>query len=111
MLKIERKFVKLGLFLVVTLLFLAMAIPGFRKPAIANKPTNTAGQVTSVSQLGVSPTDPSYQALQSLVERYGCYTAKSFQGDRPVTQAQFVQVLNACLDRMSELIASATQKQ
>ncbi|MBD1842973.1 hypothetical protein H6F89_06020, partial [Cyanobacteria bacterium FACHB-63] len=34
---------------------------------------NQAGQVTSVSQLSdVRPTDWAFQALQSLVERYGC---------------------------------------
>ncbi|MBD1846653.1 porin, partial [Cyanobacteria bacterium FACHB-63] len=34
---------------------------------------NAIGQVTSVSQLSdVRPTDWAFQALQSLVERYGC---------------------------------------
>ncbi|NEU76658.1 hypothetical protein PI95_030155, partial [Hassallia byssoidea VB512170] len=34
---------------------------------------NSIGQVTSVSQFSdVQPTDWAFQALQSLVERYGC---------------------------------------
>lgn len=43
-------------------------------------------QVTSVSQLtDVKPTDWAFQALQSLVERYGCivgYPDKTYRGNR-----------------------------
>jgi hypothetical protein len=43
-------------------------------------------QVTSVSQLSdIKPTDWAFQALQSLVERYGCivgYPDKTFRGNR-----------------------------
>lgn len=43
-------------------------------------------QVTSVSQLtDVRPTDWAFQALQSLVERYGCiagYPDKTYRGNR-----------------------------
>ncbi len=46
-------------------------------------------QVTSVSQLSdVKPTDWAFQALQSLVERYGCivgYPDKTFRGNRALT--------------------------
>ncbi|MGK7905093.1 MAG: iron uptake porin [Hormoscilla sp.] len=69
-------------------------------------------QVTSVSQLrDVRPTDWSFQALQSLVERYGCiagYPDGSFRGTRPLTRFEFAAGLNACLDRINELIAAAT---
>jgi len=70
------------------------------------------GQVTSVSQLrDVRPTDWSFQALQSLVERYGCiagYPDGSFRGNRPLSRFEFAAGLNACLDRINELIAAAT---
>ncbi len=70
------------------------------------------GQVTSVSQLSdVRPTDWAFQALQSLVERYGCiagYPDKTYRGNRALTRYEFAAGLNACLDRVNELIAAAT---
>lgn len=78
--------------------------------------TNPTGdpmeQVTSVSQLrDVRPTDWSFQALQSLVERYGCiagYPDGTFRGTRALTRFEFAAGLNPCLDRINELIAAAT---
>ena len=73
---------------------------------------NDVGQVTSVSQLSdVRPTDWAFQALQSLVERYGCiagYPDKTYRGNRALTRYEFAAGLNACLDRVNELIAAAT---
>lgn len=73
---------------------------------------NSMGQVTSVSQLrDVRPTDWAFQALQSLVERYGCiagYPDGSYRGNRALTRFEFAAGLNACLDRVNELIAAAT---
>ena len=70
------------------------------------------GQVTSVSQLSdVQPTDWAFQALQSLVERYGCiagYPDGTFKGNRAMTRYEFAAGLNACLDRITELVAAAT---
>lgn len=69
-------------------------------------------QVTSVSQLSdVQPTDWAFQALQSLVERYGCiagYPNSTYRGNRALTRYEFAAGLNACLDRVNELIATAT---
>ncbi|PZV05781.1 MAG: hypothetical protein DCF22_24470 [Leptolyngbya sp.] len=74
--------------------------------------SNQLGQVTSVSQLtDVRPTDWAFQALQSLVERYGCivgYPDKTFRGNRATTRFEFAAGLNACLDKIQELIAAAT---
>ncbi len=65
-------------------------------------------QVTSVSQLSdVQPTDWAFQALQSLVERYGCiagYPNGTFRGNRAMTRYEFAAGLNACLNKMNELI-------
>ena len=76
------------------------------------KPSASIGQVTSVSQLSdVRPTDWAFQALQSLVERYGCiagYPDKTYRGNRALTRFEFAAGLNACLDRVNELIAAAT---
>lgn len=67
-------------------------------------------QVTAVSQLSdVQPTDWAFQALQSLVERYGCiagYPDSTFRGNRAITRYEFAAGLNACLDRINELIAT-----
>jgi hypothetical protein len=69
-------------------------------------------QVTSVAQLtDVKPTDWAFQALQSLVERYGCivgYPDKTYRGNRALTRYEFAAGLNACMDRINELIAAGT---
>lgn len=73
---------------------------------------DSLGQITSVSQLSdVQPTDWAFQALQSLVERYGCivgYPDGTFRGQRALSRYEFAAGLNACLDRINELIAAAT---
>jgi Carbohydrate-selective porin, OprB family/S-layer homology domain len=73
---------------------------------------NSLSQVTSVSQFSdVQPTDWAFQALQSLVERYGCiagYPNGTYRGNRAMTRFEFAAGLNACLDRVNELIATAT---
>ncbi|KYC37201.1 hypothetical protein WA1_47110 [Scytonema hofmannii PCC 7110] len=73
---------------------------------------NSQSQVTSVSQFSdVQPTDWAFQALQSLVERYGCiagYPNETYRGNRALTRYEFAAGLNACLDRVNELIATAT---
>jgi len=67
-------------------------------------------QVTSVSQLSdVQPTDWAFTALQSLVERYGCiagYPNGTFRGNRATSRFEFAAGLNACLDKINELISS-----
>ena len=74
--------------------------------------SNSMDQVTSVSQFSdVQPTDWAFQALQSLVERYGCiagYPNGTYRGNRALTRYEFAAGLNACLDRVNELIATAT---
>ena len=68
-------------------------------------------QVTSVSQLtDVKPTDWAFQALQSLVERYGCiagYPDRTYRGNRALTRYEFAAGLNSCMDRVNDLIAAA----
>lgn len=70
-------------------------------------------QVTSVDRLSdIQLTDWAFQALQSLVERYGCiagYPDGSFQGQRTLSGDEFAAGVNACLDRINELIATSTE--
>lgn len=65
-------------------------------------------QVTSVSELSdVQPTDWAFQALQSLVERYGCiagYPDGRFRGNNFMTRYEFAAGLNACLDQILVII-------
>jgi len=69
-------------------------------------------QVTNVTQLSdVRPTDWAYEALRSLVERYGCiqgYPDRTFRGNRATTRYEFAAGLNACLNQIERLIASST---
>lgn len=92
----------------------ALAVEVNQQTTIAqlSQDANSMGQVTSVSQFSdVQPTDWAFQALQSLVERYGCvagYPNATFRGNRALTRYEFAAGLNACLDRVNELIATAT---
>ncbi|MEH2339827.1 iron uptake porin [Nostoc sp.] len=82
------------------------------QPASSSPTSYKLAQITSVSQLSdVQPTDWAFQALQSLVERYGCiagYPNQTYRGNRAMTRYEFAAGLNACLDRINELIATAT---
>jgi hypothetical protein len=77
---------------------------------MSNTKQDSVGQVTSVSQLSdVQPTDWAYQALQSLVERYGCiagYPNGTFRGNRAATRYEMAAALNACLDQISDRFAT-----
>jgi hypothetical protein len=73
--------------------------------------TSSKDQVTSVSQLrDVSPTDWAFEALRSLVERYGCivgYPDRTFRGNRALSRYEFAAGLNACMQQMERLIAAS----
>ncbi|WP_445171703.1 iron uptake porin [Microcoleus sp.] len=78
--------------------------------ALPAQQSGAMSQVTSVSQLSdVRPTDWAFQALQSLVERYGCivgYPDGTYRGNRALTRYEFAAGVNACLDKVTELIGS-----
>ncbi|MFN6465391.1 MAG: iron uptake porin [Nostoc sp. DedVER02] len=99
--------VALGLFSVITTTTGAIALPSQTETV-----QKSAEQVTSVSQLSdVQPTDWAFGALQSLVERYGCiagYPNATYRGNRALTRYEFAAGINACLERVNELIATAT---
>ncbi|KZR87484.1 iron uptake porin [Synechococcus sp. MIT S9508] len=64
-------------------------------------------QVTSINQFNdVFPADWAYQALSNLIERYGCvagYPNGTFRGNRAMTRFEAAALLNACLDRVTEV--------
>ena len=74
------------------------------------KQSEVAQNVTSVSQLSdVKPTDWAFTALQSLVERYGCiagYPDRTFRGKQATSRYEFAAGLNACLDKINEIISA-----
>jgi len=67
----------------------------------------SAEQVTSITQFSdVYPTDWAYQALSNLIERYGCvagYPNGTYRGNRAMTRFEAAALLNACLDRITEV--------
>jgi Carbohydrate-selective porin, OprB family/S-layer homology domain len=69
---------------------------------------NSEDQLTSVNELkDVAPTEWAYEALRSLVERYGCivgYPDGTFRGNRAMTRWEFAAGLNACMNTMERLI-------
>lgn len=74
--------------------------------------SDAMSQINSVSQLSdVRSSDWAFQALQSLVERYGClagYPDRTYRGNQRLTRNEFAAGLSACLDRISELITAGT---
>jgi hypothetical protein len=74
--------------------------------------TDAAGmaQVTSISDFSdVLPTDWAFQALQNLVETYGCiegYPDQTFRGSRSLTRYEFAAGLNSCLNVIAQLASS-----
>ena len=68
-------------------------------------------QNTKVHQLrDVKSNDWAYEALRSLVDRYGCiagYPDQTFQGDRTLTRWEFAAGLNACIQQIERLIAAS----
>jgi hypothetical protein len=69
------------------------------------------GQVTNVNQLrDVAPTDWAYEALRSLVDRYGCiagFPNQTYRGNQPLSRYEFAAGLNSCLNQIERLIASS----
>ena len=64
-------------------------------------------QVTSINQFSdVKPTDWAYQALTNLIDRYGCvagYPNGTYGGGQSMTRYEAAALLNACLDRVTEV--------
>jgi Carbohydrate-selective porin, OprB family/S-layer homology domain len=91
----------------------ALAAPDTSVAAMSGTGTApSVSQVSSVSELtDVDPNQWAFQALKSLVERYGCiegYPSKKYLGNRPLSRYEFAAGLNSCLDKIGEQIAAAT---
>jgi hypothetical protein len=70
-------------------------------------------QVTNVTQLrDVSPGDWAFEALRSLVERYGCiagYPDGTYRGNRAMTRYEFAAGLNACLQQVERILKTSSE--
>ncbi|MEL6930340.1 MAG: iron uptake porin [Cyanobacteria bacterium J06600_6] len=70
---------------------------------------NSILQTNSVEQLkDINPTDWSYQALQNLIERYGCISGfedNTFRGRENITRSEFAAGLNSCLNSLEKIIS------
>ncbi len=79
-------------------------------PDPAVQPNRSQAQVTSVAQLSdLQPTDWAFQAVQSLVEKYGClvgYPDGSFRGNQAATRDELAAALNACLEVIGDRFAT-----
>jgi hypothetical protein len=69
--------------------------------------SDAAEQATSIGQFSdLRPSDWVYQALGNLVERYGCvagYPNGTTKGGRAMTRFEAAALLNACIDRVTEV--------
>ncbi|MDJ0636025.1 MAG: iron uptake porin [Xenococcaceae cyanobacterium MO_188.B29] len=72
---------------------------------------NYLAQSTNVDRLrDVQPGDWAYEALRSLVERYGCivgFPDRTYQGNQAITRYEFAAGLNSCLQQIERLIADS----
>ncbi len=68
-------------------------------------------QVTNVNQLrDIAPNDWAYEALRSLVDRYGCivgFPNQTYRGNQSLSRYEFAAGLNSCLNQIERLIASS----
>ena len=73
--------------------------------------SSNLNQVTNVNQLrDVSPTDWAYEALRSLVDRYGCiagFPDQTYRGNQALSRYEFAAGLNSCLNQIERLVASS----
>ena len=85
----------------------------YNDPVTANGEVESdpMNQVTNVNQLrDVSPTDWAYEALRSLVDRYGCiagFPNQTYRGSQALSRYEFAAGLNSCLNQIERLVASS----
>jgi hypothetical protein len=71
--------------------------------------TTTTQTNTSSEILEVKPDSWEFTTLSSLISRYGCiagYPDRNYRNQRTLTRYEFAAGLNACLDKINEIISS-----
>ncbi|MBE9040875.1 carbohydrate porin [Oscillatoriales cyanobacterium LEGE 11467] len=83
-----------------------------RSPKVALE-DSIENRIPSVDRLSdVQPTDWAFEALKSLVERYGCVRGDGdgrFRGNEALTRFEFAAALNLCLDRVVARMGGARE--
>ncbi|MBN3939916.1 VWA domain-containing protein [Nostoc sp. NMS9] len=87
------------------LLIPSVGIAILRQSATVAVPANQT-PASSTPKTSILPNHPDYQALQALVQQYSCVVPVQNFGTLPVTRTEFATVLNACVNRSNELIAT-----
>ncbi|OYD97963.1 hypothetical protein CDG76_03850 [Nostoc sp. 'Peltigera membranacea cyanobiont' 210A] len=87
------------------LLIPSVGIAILRQSATVAVPANQT-PASSTPKTSILPNHPDYQALQALVKQYSCVVPVQNFGTLPVTRTEFATVLNACVNRSNELIAT-----
>ena len=76
-----------------------------------NDPELIFSQVNNVEQLqDIQPTDWSYEALRSLIDRYGCISGfedLTFRGRQTISRAEFAAGLNNCLNEIENILTDS----
>ncbi len=87
------------------LLIPSVGIAILRQSATVAVPVNQTPK-NSTPTTSILPNHPDYQALQAFVQKYSCVVSVQNFGTVPITRTEFATVLNACVNRSNELIAT-----
>jgi Carbohydrate-selective porin, OprB family/S-layer homology domain len=96
----------------------ARSLPGLddlNQPDSEEDEDDSLGQVRSINELSdIQPSDWAYQAVKTLIERYGVmtgYTDKTFRGNRPLTRYEFSAAIAAVITKIEQLFLTGTLAQ
>jgi hypothetical protein len=71
-------------------------------------PDNYLAQATSTSELrDINPDSPYFEALKSLMERYGCavgFGDRTYRPDRTIVRGEVASITSACISVMDRLV-------
>ncbi|MBD2616057.1 VWA domain-containing protein [Nostoc punctiforme FACHB-252] len=87
------------------LLIPSVGIAILRQSATVAVPVNQTPKI-STPTTSILPNHPDYQALQAFVQKYSCVVSVQNFGTVAITRTEFATILNACVNRSNELIAT-----
>ncbi|MDZ8261941.1 YfbK domain-containing protein [Nostoc sp. ChiQUE01b] len=94
-----------GSIVALLLLIPSVGIAILRQSATVAVPVNQTPK-SSTPTTSILPSHPDYQALQAFVQKYSCVVSVQNFGTVAITRTEFATVLNACVNRSNELIAT-----
>ncbi|MBD0302837.1 MAG: von Willebrand factor type A domain-containing protein, partial [Tolypothrix sp. T3-bin4] len=90
---------------ILLLLIPSVGIAILRQSVMVAVPANQTPP-SSTPTTSILSKHPDYQALQALVQQYSCVVPVQNFGTLPITRTEFATILNACVNRSNELIAT-----